>query len=190
MNCHYHPDRKADAHCSECRKPLCDQCAIPQKDGAKICSRCIAINAANEASEGINQRLDEKALREENIEVQKMRKKRTQTMLQACFILACLAIITFQISSMMSYETNRPLRHGTYNTNSQTDKCIAILWEISKNLQKDIIPGDDILCPGSKKPFEVEKTDGDIIVRSPQPELYGFKDIRVSQKNPVPRLIK
>ncbi|MFC1838720.1 hypothetical protein ACFL1N_03995 [Thermodesulfobacteriota bacterium] len=190
MNCHYHPDRKADAHCSDCRKPLCELCAASQKDGSNKCSRCIAIDAANEASEGISQHLEEKALKGEHIETQRERKKRRETILQVCFVLVCLAIIAFQISSMMSYDTNRPLRHGTYNTGAQTDDCVTILWEISKKLQKDDIPGNNILCPGSKKPFEIEKTNGDIIVRSPAPELYGFKDIRVSRKHPVPRLIK
>ncbi|MFC1494559.1 hypothetical protein ACFL6W_04700 [Thermodesulfobacteriota bacterium] len=190
MNCHYHPDRNADAHCSECRKPLCDQCATPRGDGSSICSRCIAIDAANEASEGISQRLEEKALREENLEAQKETKKRRETILQICFILVCLAIITVQMSSIMAMEADKPLRHGTFNTDTQTDKCITILWEISKNLQNGNVPDNNIICPESKRPFVVDKTNGDIIVRSPQPELYGFKDIRVSQSNPVPRLIK
>jgi len=84
----------------------------------------------------------------------------------------------------------KPLRQGAYNTDAVTDQCIRNLWQVSRLIQEGKLPDDTLVCPASKKPFMVIQTKMDIIVRSPNPELYGFKDIRVSKKNPVPEIIK
>ncbi len=84
----------------------------------------------------------------------------------------------------------KPLRQDPYNTDVVTDQIIWNLWQISRLIQGGKLPDDTLVCPASKKPFMVIQTKMDIIVRSPNPELYGFKDIRVSKKNPVPEIIK
>ncbi|MBW2220639.1 MAG: hypothetical protein JRF40_14305, partial [Deltaproteobacteria bacterium] len=52
------------------------------------------------------------------------------------------------------------------------------------------LPGNNIVCPVSKEPYVVTKTEDDVVVKVPKPELYGFKEMRVSKKNPVPIIIK
>lgn len=191
MNCHYHPDREAKVKCSGCNEPLCDQCSASQKNGSIKCSRCIAIEAANQASEGIEQRFEKKAKKEQDKDAQKETRKKVIRIFQAGVILVCLIVIFFQLSPMLSEpEEAKPLRHGSYNTDEQTDACINVLWQIAQLLQKGEVPGEDILCPESNVPFVIEQTDSDIIVRAPRPELYGYKEMRVSKKYPVPELIK
>ena len=61
MNCVYHPERNAETACGSCGKPLCRTCAIGA--GAKpgvLCSRCSALNAAEDATRGVHQRQAEK----------------------------------------------------------------------------------------------------------------------------------
>lgn len=191
MKCHYHPDIEARVQCSGCNEPLCDQCSGPQKDGVHKCSRCIALDAANEASAGIEQRFEAKARKEQDKEARGETRKRLVKVLQAGIILICLVIIFFQLSPLLSESKDaKPLRHGSYDTDEKTDRCINVLWQVAQLLQKDELPGDNIFDPESKTPYVIEKTDSDIIVRAPKPELYGFKEIRVSKQYPVPELIK
>ncbi|MFC1866699.1 hypothetical protein ACFL0H_00985 [Thermodesulfobacteriota bacterium] len=191
MNCHYHPDRETKVQCSGCNQPLCDQCSAPQKDGSYKCSRCIAVDAAREAAEGIDQRMGEKARKVQDKEARREIRKRVRLVFQAGVILICLVIIFFQLYPLLSESKDaKPLRHGSYETDEQTDRCINALWQIAQLLQKDKLPGDNILCPRSKMPFVIEETNSDIIVRAPKPELYGFKNMQVSKKYPVPELVK
>ena len=123
------------------------------------------------------------------------RKKKGKTWFVCKWILLifCTAIIIFQAPKLISSlsKSKQPLRHGTYATDKLTDQCITNLWHISSLIQKGNLQQIiNLVCPASKKPYLVVKTEEDIVVRSPSPELYGFKDIRVSKKKPLPELIK
>ncbi|MCD6296531.1 MAG: hypothetical protein J7M30_05200 [Deltaproteobacteria bacterium] len=191
MKCAYHADKTATAECSQCRKPLCEQCAIPEGDGSFICSRCIALKAAQEAGEGIDRRVEEKESKKQEQEVKKKKKSKMWVVCQWVILAACIAIIAIQVPGLMStFEEKKPIRYGTYSTDARTDQCIKNLWHISRLLQEGKLPGKDILCPASQKPYVVTETEGDTVVRSPKPELYGFKEIRVSKNKPVPELIR
>lgn len=50
--CVTHPDRMADARCSTCHRPMCEECVVSTSDG-KFCSRKCAARAADfRASKG------------------------------------------------------------------------------------------------------------------------------------------
>jgi len=102
-----------------------------------------------------------------------------------------LGVMAYQSPDLISVlKEDRPLRNGTYNTDAKTDDCIRNLWKVSKLLQEGKLPGENLVCPASKKPFIIAKETGDVVARSPNPELYGFKEIRVSKKRPVPEVVK
>jgi hypothetical protein len=147
---------------------------------------------ALQALEEFNQ--EEIARQQEKVskEHEKGKKKRIWIIGQWVILIICVGIVLFQIPAIISSMRSdvKPLRQGADHTNALTDQCIKNLWQISRLIQEGKMPGDNIVCPASKKPYVVVKTEEDIIIRSPNPELYGFKDIRVSQKNPVPELIK
>jgi hypothetical protein len=191
MQCAYHSDKTATAQCSQCRKPLCEQCAIPEGNGSFICSQCVAGKAAREAVEGIDRRIEEKESKRQKQEAKKKKKNKMWVVCQWVILAACIAIITIQVSRFKSaFKKDKPIRYGTYSTDAQTDECIKNLWHVSKMLQEGKLPGKDILCPASQKPYVVTETEGDTVVRSPKPELYGFKEIKVSKNKPVPELVK
>ena len=73
MKCAFHPDREAKARCVKCNKALCDECAIPAKGKGFICSRCAALEAAQEVTQGAFERMDE---RDEHKLAQKAKRKR------------------------------------------------------------------------------------------------------------------
>lgn len=191
MKCAYHPQKDEIAKCSHCQKPLCGECAQSGKDKNVVCSRCAALVAAQDASLWTDERIKEKEGKKQERETRKKRKSKIWVLSELLFIGVCIAIITTQIPRFIGiFEEEKPIRHGTYSTDTQTDQCIKNLWHISKLLQEGKLPGNDIVCPASKKPYVVTETEGNVVVSSPSPELYGFKEIRVSKNKPVPELIK
>lgn len=191
MKCTYHPDKDAVAKCAHCHKPLCDECAQSGKSKDVVCSRCVALGAAREASQWTDERTKEIEGKKQEREIRQKRKSKMWVVSQMLIIAVCIVIIATQIPRWISiFEEEKPIRNGTYSTDAKTDLCIKNLWHISKLLQEGKMPGDDIICPASKKPYVVTETEGNVVVSSPNPELYGFKEIRVSKNKPVPELIK
>jgi len=191
MRCHYHPDRDAEKVCNSCRESLCDSCAIP-KDNHFLCSRCIALEAAKAVADGVDWHMEEK---QEKADIQKekgRRKKRWRIGLQWGLLVIALCVIIYQLPDLMGLAGNkeRPLRNGTYETNAITDECINNLWKVARILQEGDLPGPELVCPASQRPFVISYENGDVIARSPNPELYGLKEIRVSRLRPVPEVIK
>ena len=104
----------------------------------------------------------------------------------------CISIIAIQAPKLISAftKTEKPIRYGTYSTDAGTDQCINNLWRISKVLQEGKLPGKDVVCPVSKKPYVIDTKGGDIVVRCTNPELHGLKEVRVSKRSPRPEIIK
>ncbi len=190
MPCYYHPDKESVARCSNCERQLCDQCAIPCDKGF-LCGRCVALEVAKEAADGIDHRLEEKRKKGETRKEKKKLKKVLWHAWQWGVVVIGLGVMAYQSPDLISVlKEDRPLRNGTYNTDAKTDDCIRNLWKVSKLLQEGKLPGENLVCPASKKPFIIAKETGDVVARSPNPELYGFKEIRVSKKRPVPEVVK
>ena len=178
-------------HCSGCNEPLCGQCSTPQKNGTSMCSRCIALAAAHDVTDGMERRIEERERKGKTKEARKERKRKIRVAFQWAIVVMGLMLIAIRMSDITaSFKEEKPLRDGTYETDAKTDQCIKNLWKMARLLQEGKMPEKDILCPASKKPYVVIKEEGDIVVRSPHPELYGFKEIRVSKERPVPELIK
>jgi len=191
MKCHYHLDKDAKTQCNNCREHLCDQCAIP-KDNVFFCSRCIVLEAARDAADSIDQRLEEKQRKAEMLEERNRLRKTLRSALQWGLIIIALCVIIYQLPGLISSfkKNDKPLRIGTYKTNAVTDECIRNLWKTAKLLQEEKLPGPDLVCPAGKKPFIISHENGDLVARSPDPGLYGFREIRVSKLRPVPEVIK
>jgi hypothetical protein len=190
MKCTYHAEREAVAECSKCGSVLCAECAVPQGEGKTLCSRCIALKSAEEAVTGIDQRMEEKEVRKRSREEKKDRRQRLWFLAQWGMVGLGLAVMAFQTPSMMSgFQGERPVRIGSYETDGPTDQCIANLWRAVKLLQEGKSPGRDLVCPVSGKPYVVSRVGSDTVVRCPNPEKHGFKEIRAGKARPVPEVI-
>jgi hypothetical protein len=190
MDCRYHPGKASKTLCDRCKEPLCDQCAIP-RNGRFFCSRCIALEAARDAVDGIDRRLDEKKRKTVEREGRQRLRKKLWQVFEWGIVGIGLLIMVYQVPDLISVlKDEKPLRKGTYKTDSRTDDCIRNLWKAAKLLQEGKNPGDSLVCPASNKPFLIKKEKGDVIARCPNPELYGFREMRVSKKMPVPEVIK
>ena len=90
MKCVYHPEREAVGNCGMCRKPLCEECG-EQKTGANIlCSRCVALSAAQDAVNGEDERQEKHE--EKRFEAAKKGKKPHVAMI-VIIILAVLVLL-------------------------------------------------------------------------------------------------
>ena len=191
MHCYYHPNRNVTGYCSHCKKPLCDQCTVSEGDQSFTCIRCVALKAEQDASRGIDQRRREKRLKVQIQEAGKHWKRKTKIAFQIVILVIGLTVIVINMHGLRSgFKKDKPLRNGIYQTDAQADQCIRNLWQIARMLQEGELPGKNILCPASKMPYVVSYVEGDIVVRSPDPGLYGFKEIQVSKRRPVPEVIR
>lgn len=111
--------------------------------------------------------------------------------LRLIILLASIFIIAIRAPKLVSViKEQKPIRNGTYATDSKTNLCIKNLWHISRMLQEGKLPEKDIICPVSKMPYVLRTTEADTVVTCPNPELHGLKEIRVSKIYPCPRVIK
>jgi len=122
--------------------------------------------------------------------LKRIRKSRVGVTFLWIILFVCIFIIAIHVPKLISAFTKeeKSIRYGTYSTDAQTDQCINNLWQISKVLQEGKLPGKDVVCPASKKPYVMETIAGDIVVRCGNPELHGLKEMRVSKRSPRPEI--
>lgn len=190
MKCAYHPDITATVKCSQCNKFLCVQCAVPEGDGLSICTRCLALKAAGEQTQEVARRREGDESKRRLREASKKRRGRIWTASLWGVILICLYILAIQAPKLSGFKKLKPIRHGTYTTDTETDQCINNLWHISKQLQEGKLPDKEIVCPVSKKPYVLSAINNERVVLCPSPEIHGFKQILVRETRPIPELIK
>ena len=152
------------------------------------CTRQVAMDSLRDFARQEAQRLED----QEFLAQKKEKRKTAMVMVQWAVLIVCIGIIGYQFPKLTATfnSTEKSLRRGTVDTDTNTDRCIAILWQVSKHLQEGRPVGANLLCPLSGKPFVVETIGDDVVARSPRPDLYGFRQMQVSRKNPVPELIK
>ena len=148
--------------------------------GAEYCSRCMIERAEEYVPEA-----------PERPQIKREKKSRVWLVVQLTIILVAVAIMALQTPRFIAaVKGDRPLRQGTYATDAQTDQCIANLWHVSKLLQEGKVPAKDTVCPISKRPYAIKTLGEDVWVSCPNPELHGYRELRVSKKNPVPAISK
>jgi len=166
---------------------ICNRCGKPFNKGEQgadsdqlYCSRCMIELAEQYVPEEV-----------EISNLKRIRKNRVWVTLLWIIVFVCISIIAIQVPKLISaFKGEKPIRYGTYSTDAQTDQCIKNLWHISKLLQEGKLPGKDLVCPVNKKPYVMTNIEGDVVVRCANPEFHGFKEIRVSEKDLMPVLMK
>jgi hypothetical protein len=169
-------DPKINAVCKGCGKRL-----DADEKGAQYCSRCMIEQAEDYVPEAL-----------ERPSIKREKKSKTWLIVQVAVILAGIAIIGLQTPRFIAAfkKEGQPLRQGTYATDAQADQCIKNLWHIARLIQEGKVPGKDMVCPISKKPYEIRGTGANVWASCPNPELHGFKAMQVSKRRPVPEISK
>jgi hypothetical protein len=166
---------KTSTICKKCGKQL-----DADEKGAQYCSRCMIEQAEDYVPEA-----------PERPPIKRAKKNRAWLIVQLAIILVAVAIMALQTPRLISaVKGDRPLRQGTYATDAQADQCIKNLWHIARLIQEGKVPGPDIICPISKRPYEIRGVGADVVVSCPNPELHGFKAVQVSKRRPAPEISK
>jgi len=92
MKCAFHPDREAKTRCVKCKKATCDECAIPARGKGFICSRCAALEAAQEVTQGAFERRDERDEQKLAQEAKKRKKRYNRYIAIGVFALVVIAV--------------------------------------------------------------------------------------------------
>jgi hypothetical protein len=164
-----------NAVCKGCGRRL-----SADEQGAEYCDSCMIERA--------EQYVPEAPARPQ---IKRERKSRAWLVVQLTIIVIGVAVMALQTPRLIAaLKEGQPLRYGTYATDAQADQCIKNLWQISRMIQDGKKPPSDMICPVSKKPYEIRDTGEDIVVRCPNPALHGFKEIQVSKRRPVPEVSK
>jgi len=159
--------------------------ADPQRS---LCPRCDALDALSEFETEQRHQAQRQAASQDRAHDW----KRWRPVILGVVIALSLFVMAIRIPALTDSlrATEKPMRRGTWNTDARTDECINLLWRVSGRLQKGLAPDPIPICPASGQPFDVRTDADDVIVRSPAPQLYGLKEIRVSKRRPVPELIR
>jgi hypothetical protein len=168
-------EKKNATVCKSCGKRL-----GTDEKGAEYCSRCMIERAEEYVPEA-----------PERLPIKREKRSKAWLIVQVAIILVGVIVIALQAPRLIAaFKEGQPLRQGTYATDAQTDRCIANLWHIARLVQEGKMPDKDVVCPITKKPYVIKDTGTDVVVRCPNPELHGFKEIRVSKRHPIPEVSK
>jgi hypothetical protein len=191
MDCSNHPDRTALSACSSCEKMFCRECLTMESGNAIFCAKCEALKASKEVSFDVAREREDARTRAEELERNKKKKAKNIKIAQFSVIVIAIILAFIQGPKMNSaFQQPAPQRVGDYDTEEDVNKCITVLWHVSKQLQNGELPGADLFCTAGEN-FEIINTSGeDTIARVARPELYGFSEMRVSRLHPVPEVIR
>jgi len=169
---------RTDDLCKGCGRPLPGPV---EGRGDAYCPQCLMERAERYISE--------------DQEAKPPRKPFRNTLAWKVFLLLVLVlsvgVIVVQAPKIMNaFKDPKPLRMGTYETDAKTDVCIQNLWRISAMLQQGKTPGAGIVCPATGNPYKISRTGAAFEAHCPNPNHHGFKDMKVSNRNPVPELKK
>ncbi len=165
--------------CKKCEKPF-KKSEEGSDDEASLCPRCVIELAEQQIAEEVK-----------IPESRRIGLRKAWAVLRLIILVASICITGIQAPNLGSaISKQKPIRNGVYKTDGKADKCIKNLWHISSLLQEGRLPEKNIVCPLSKKPYVIRDLGGDIVVVCPNPELHGFKEIRVAKSSPCPKVTK
>ena len=106
-------------------------------------------------------------------------------------IIFCLGVCAYYFwANHDLFAARKPIRNGSYNTDTNTDRCIDNLWKEAVMLQSGKpVPGK-LKCPSCGKTYIVEKHNNLTIISCPDPKKHGFSKLSVDSETLVPKLVR
>ncbi|MDA1369614.1 MAG: hypothetical protein O2971_02485 [Proteobacteria bacterium] len=202
MKCEYHPNVQAVALCDNCSTAVCGFCA-KYTGKAVLCERCENASALSKfvdtKSKALNPKV-EKIIgkvedRSEHTGADEAKRNRhpdrSEKAHMAVVILSCV-FIAYQISnSIGSGASLSPLQIQEQEDNRfAIESCMLVFWDIATQLANGGQPDPTASCVEAGAPMLIARSNGDLRISHPRPELLGFSDIYVTRSNPVPIMVE
>jgi hypothetical protein len=198
-NCRNHPDRRAVGVCRACGKPICRQCVGEQRDDMLLCFDCALESSLDDFSEWDTKQVQRGKERRSEVDLhRKRREKKTEQKAFRIFLVVCFVIFAIEgtilltdyllqrkeeISFISSHEIERRYNrdvsvndlhmignaiesYTSQNTGALPEDLDALITEYMVTLPTDPMTGRD---------YTYGVVNGEYIVASPNPELYGLR---------------
>ena len=172
MKCAYHPDREATLRCSQCSKPLCEVCATAKEENKFVCTQCMALNAAQDAVHGTQERLEEQ---EEKRQIRQGKKKKSSYLSIVVPIFMVLALIL--IGMNIYFRSTMPLSEASDQPEHPLVKMLIVdeaLHDYSKDHESTYPTGLSELLGQYIPPEEIDQDDLDSLAYE-RPTPHSFK---------------
>ena len=129
---------RTTARCAECGKPVEQKFNAGKQDEEILCFRCQALKA-------VAQLPSEKSTASA---ASRMDAKRVKLLLQVFIVVACFAIVAFQMPEVLRAlrEKPKPVRYGSYDTDPIADQCLENMWRAIKLVQEGKKVPPDLTC--------------------------------------------
>ena len=173
------PD-KMDKICQGCGKPFAAAGGRESAEEGQYCRQCRIAMAEKYIPD----------MSEPSPMLAELRKKKRWSIAVALILLAGLgfAVFRFLPEKKTASQGDKPVRIGTYMTDSATDKCLKNLSELGKRLKEGKTSVDEnVVCPVSGKPY-VFTAEPKPAIHCPNPGTHGFRDILITKENLMPEL--
>lgn len=164
--------------CKACGQPVTGD-ILPNERGELFCRQC----AIEQLERDLLQSSAEVA------QLKNTRPSKTWRIVVIVFVILGMGFMAYQTPKLLqAFKDPKPVRMGTYETDETTDQCIRNLWQQAYLIQQGR-PDDSrhMVCPATGKPY-VFTRGLHPEVHCPNPDRHGFRDILITQKNPVPEL--
>jgi len=89
MKCAYHSDKDAVTKCSQCLKPICDECVLSGRDKDALCSHCAILMAAKDAYRIVDELREKREAKRQAIKAKGKRNR------------ALLLVVTFLVAAVL-----------------------------------------------------------------------------------------
>jgi len=97
MRCTSHPDEDATVQCVVCKKPLCDLCAVPQRDGTFTCDGCAMLTTLQAMATRVEEKRSTKEIKRQLEEAKRKGRvyRRTLILIAVAMVIAIVELVYY-----------------------------------------------------------------------------------------------
>ncbi len=195
MKCENHPAANAAEQCVSCKAPLCGMCCNFEEEGV-YCDRCLAALESKRKLEAEVKRREEPRSEivydDPESEESKQKSERNKDKVVVWGVILAFATI----GAVQLYRYGNPSGVGLTAAEQARNQqlvsmvqCAGVYRQIGLLLAESRNVPADLLCMAQPAPHIVTR-DGDLVKYShPNPQVFGYTEISVTNANPQPNMI-
>ena len=197
VNCKNHQFVPSIAVCIDCKSPLCGQCSRFGDDGVR-CERCAATHETAQLVAARSEKLKKperininEALPNEDAPAPYKKKQGPKWIGKLVLAILSIAIaIPLYFYAYPAYvEIDSPTKEREQSVTALM-QCLLVFRQIGELMQSGQEPDMSLQCASPSGPNIVRRNDTTIRVSHPNPQLYGVREISVTNLNPEPVIVQ
>lgn len=194
--CVNHPSAAAIGDCAKCAKHLCGFCARFTSTGV-LCEACEKVNDTQrfvETETRKHNRDDIERLIEEappDSEAPEPESSVSARTVQVIIIFLCIAFVLARVYflNLPFEERAEPSAVAQEQRLSSLVQCLLVFRQIGEQLAAGVQVSPDLQCADSNVPNIVNRQGETVRISHPNPQIYGYQQFYVTNRNPEPVLV-